>query len=172
MGCYFLFHRICWNKPFFCNAKQISGVMLDIPLKVGVEIWLYNFVLKRFLLEIFLQTKIISKYELYSLFELSRFYSSKFDYFCLYKPPDFYNRCPSLGLGYMMRTIYYPNSKATSDFWLINWDSLHASLDCHYESWSYKKKKHKKIKAYSKYVQKEPTDERCSLILGLKPFRS
>ena len=25
-----------------------------------------------------------------------------------------------------------------------NWDSLHARLNCHYEAWSYKKKKHKK----------------------------
>ena len=39
----------------------------------------------------------------------------------------------------------------------INWDSLHASLNSHYEVWSYKKKKDKKIKAYRKSVQKEPT---------------
>ena len=29
----------------------------------------------------------------------------------------------------------------------FNWDSLHARLNSHYEGWSYKKKKHKKIKA-------------------------
>ena len=32
----------------------------------------------------------------------------------------------------------------------FNWDSLHARLNSHYEAWSYKKKKHKKIKAYRK----------------------
>ena len=39
-------------------------------------------------------------------------------------------------------------------------------------AWSYKKKKHKIIEAYSKSIQKEPTVEKCLLILGLKPFRS
>ena len=34
----------------------------------------------------------------------------------------------------------------------FNWDSLHARLNSHYKAWSYKKKKHKKIKAYRKYV--------------------
>ena len=29
-------------------------------------------------------------------------------------------------------------------------DSLHATLDSHYKAWSYKKKTHRKIKAYSK----------------------
>ena len=38
--------------------------------------------------------------------------------------------------------------------------------------WSYKKKKHKKITAYSKYVLKEPTVKRCLLILDIKPLRS
>ena len=32
----------------------------------------------------------------------------------------------------------------------FNWDSLHASLNCHWKAWIYKKKKHKKIKAYRK----------------------
>ena len=43
--------------------------------------------------------------------------------------------------------------------YFFNWDSLHASLNSHYEVWSYKKKKDKKIKAYRyrKSVQKEPT---------------
>ena len=31
----------------------------------------------------------------------------------------------------------------------FNWDSLHARLNSHYKAWSYKKKKHKKIKAYN-----------------------
>ena len=32
----------------------------------------------------------------------------------------------------------------------FNWDSLHARLNSHYKAWSYKKKKHKKIKVYRK----------------------
>ena len=52
---------------------------------------------------------------------------------------------------------------------LFNWDSLHARLNSHYAAWSYKRKKCKKIKAYRKPVQKEPTDKRCLLILDLKP---
>ena len=42
----------------------------------------------------------------------------------------------------------------------------------HHEAWSYKKKKHKKIKAHRKSVQKEPIIKRCLLILSLKPLRS
>ena len=33
---------------------------------------------------------------------------------------------------------------------LFNWDSFHARQNSHYEAWSYKKKKHKKMKAYRK----------------------
>ena len=47
----------------------------------------------------------------------------------------------------------------------------HAMLNSHYEAWSYKKKTHKKIKAYRKSVYKEATGKRCLLILDLKPFR-
>ena len=36
---------------------------------------------------------------------------------------------------------------------------------------SYKKKKHKKIKAYMKSLWKEPTVNECLLILDLKPLR-
>ena len=54
----------------------------------------------------------------------------------------------------------------------FNRDSLHARLNSHYKTWSYKKKKHKKIKAYKKSLQKEPTATKCLLILHLKPFRS
>ena len=32
----------------------------------------------------------------------------------------------------------------------FNWDSLHARLNSHYKALSYKKKKHKKIKAYTR----------------------
>ena len=54
----------------------------------------------------------------------------------------------------------------------INWDSRHAKLSSHYESWSYKKKKYKKIKAFRKSALKKPTNKRWLLILDLKPFRS
>ena len=53
----------------------------------------------------------------------------------------------------------------------FNWDSLQARLNSHYRAWSYKKKKHKKIKAYRKSLQKEPTVNKSLLILDLKPFR-
>ena len=43
--------------------------------------------------------------------------------------------------------------KLTSSVKLFfNWDSLHARLNSHYKAWSYKKKEHKKIKAYRKSV--------------------
>ena len=38
----------------------------------------------------------------------------------------------------------------------------------HYETESYKKKKYNRIKAYRKYVKKEPTVKRCLLITDLK----
>ena len=34
----------------------------------------------------------------------------------------------------------------------FNWYSLHARLSSHYKAWSYKKRKHKKIKAYRKSI--------------------
>ena len=54
----------------------------------------------------------------------------------------------------------------------INFLSTPARLNSHYKAWSYNKKKHKKIKAYRKSLQKEPTVSRGLLILDLKPFRS
>ena len=52
----------------------------------------------------------------------------------------------------------------------LNWDSLHERLNSHCKAWSYKKKKRKRIKAYRKSLQKEPTVSRCLLILDLKPY--
>ena len=66
------------------------------------------------------------------------------------------------------RQEYY--AKAEKIF--FNLDSLHASLNSDYKIWSYKKKKHKKMKSYRKSVQKEPTVKRCLLILDLQSFRS
>ena len=37
-------------------------------------------------------------------------------------------------------------------FLFFNWDSLHERLNSHYKAWNYKKKKHKRIKAYRKSV--------------------
>ena len=37
---------------------------------------------------------------------------------------------------------------------LFNWDSFHARLNSHYKAWSYKKKKHKKIRAHSKCLER------------------
>ena len=56
-------------------------------------------------------------------------------------------------------------------FVIFNWDSFHARLNSHYKTWSYKKKKHKNIKAYLKSLWKEPTVNKCLLILDLNPFR-
>ena len=38
---------------------------------------------------------------------------------------------------------------------LKNWDSLHARRNSHYDLWSYKKKKHIKVKEYRKSVLKK-----------------
>ena len=63
-------------------------------------------------------------------------------------------------LGYCLGSFIY-NLKETSDDTALqrvlkkiffNWDSLHARLNSHYEVWTYKKMKRKKIKAYRKPV--------------------
>ena len=36
----------------------------------------------------------------------------------------------------------------------FNWDSVNVRLNSHYEAWSYKKKKYKKIKAYRNLFRK------------------
>ena len=43
------------------------------------------------------------------------------------------------------------NGYCLCDFFL-NWYSLHARLNSHYEAWSYKKRKHKKVEAYRKSI--------------------
>ena len=37
-------------------------------------------------------------------------------------------------------------------FLFLNWYSLHARLSSHYEAWSYKKRKHKKVTSYRKSI--------------------
>ena len=49
----------------------------------------------------------------------------------------------------------------------FNWDWLHARLKSYYKARSYKKKKHKKIKAYRNSVCKKPTVRRFLLTLTL-----
>ena len=62
-------------------------------------------------------------------------------------------------------TPFFPNETH-----FFNWDSLHAKLNSHCKAWSYKNKKHKMIKAYRKYLQKEPAKNKCLLILDMKPY--
>ena len=57
------------------------------------------------------------------------------------------------------------------EIFCFNLDSLHTRLNSHYKTWSYKKKKQKKIKAYSKSLKNEPAVNRRLLMLDLKPFR-
>ena len=52
------------------------------------------------------------------------------------------------------------------------WNSLHARLNRHCKACSYKKREHKKIRAYRKSLYKEPKVNRCLLILDLKPLGS
>ena len=63
------------------------------------------------------------------------------------------------------------NNKLPEPFF-FNCDSLHARLNSHHKAWNHKKKKHNKITANRKSVQKEPTVKRYLLILDLKPLRS
>ena len=57
-------------------------------------------------------------------------------------------------------------------FFFINWDSLPARQSSHYEAWSCKKKRHKRIKTCKKSVKKRSTVKRYLLIVDLKAFRS
>ena len=43
---------------------------------------------------------------------------------------------------YILITVYKLHN------FFLNWDSLHARPNSHYEAWSYKKKKQKKIRAH------------------------
>ena len=49
----------------------------------------------------------------------------------------------------------------------LNWDSLQARLNSHYEAWSYKKKKTKRLKHTGNLFRRNP----ATVILNLKPFR-
>ena len=65
--------------------------------------------------------------------------------------------------------MYYRSVVAVSLFHSdVFLDSIHARLNSHYKARRYKKKKHKKIKAYMKSVQKEHKVKKCLLILDLE----
>ena len=49
--------------------------------------------------------------------------------------------------GLLHRLMSYGIS---GQIFFLNWDSLRARLNSHYEAWSYKKKKHERVKAYRK----------------------
>ena len=73
---------------------------------------------------------------------------------------------------YGANELLFFNWDSLHELLFFNWDSLHAWLNSHWKAWSYKtKKNHKKIKAYRKSLKKEPTVNRCPLILDIKPFR-
>ena len=56
--------------------------------------------------------------------------------------------------GYMIITLHLQILFFFFTLIFFNWDSLHAPLNSHYKAWSYKKKKHKKIKTYKKSLYK------------------
>ena len=51
--------------------------------------------------------------------------------------------------------VYWIHLQNKNNF-LFNWDLLYARLNSHYEARSYKKKKHKKVKAYRNLLRKDP----------------
>ena len=82
--------------------------------------------------------------------------------------PEVVNRKSSL----KCQCLYLKTNQEASFFLKKSWDLLHARLNSNYKGWSYKNKKHKKIKEYRKSVQEKPTVKRYLLILDLKLFRS
>ena len=69
-------------------------------------------------------------------------------------PPSGKTSAIIFNLTYNVKNSLSYNSSNAFFFVFLNSDSLHARY-C--ETWSYKKKKGKKIKAYRKFVSKEPT---------------
>ena len=63
--------------------------------------------------------------------------------------------------------LHVTKEKLRNVFFNRNWDSLHARLNSHNKAWSYKKKKHKKIKVRRELLYKESAVNRCLVILDL-----
>ena len=82
----------------------------------------------------------------------------------------------SNGLNGVNIRFWYQNSRLWLYYRILcsffDCDSLHAKLNRHYKAHWYKKKEHKKIKAYSKSLYKEHIFNRCVLILDLKLLKS
>ena len=53
---------------------------------------------------------------------------------------------------FFAQTIKLLSKEQIAVIFFVNWDSLHARLNSHYEPWSYKKKNHKKMKVYRKSI--------------------
>ena len=54
----------------------------------------------------------------------------------------------------------------------FNGESLYVRPNNHYKVQRYRKEKYKKVKAYRKSAEKEPTVKRYLVVLDLKPLRS
>ena len=67
----------------------------------------------------------------------------------LYPLPSLINFLHPLFVPFLLFILY---------FYLLffNWDSLHERLNSHYEAWSYKKTKHKKLKHTGNLFRKKP----------------
>ena len=75
------------------------------------------------------------------------------------KKVSFENKEVYLMDDFNINLLNYESNQETADFLnnmhsvlylFFNWYSLHARLNSYYKAWSYKKKKHKKVKAYRK----------------------
>ena len=55
-------------------------------------------------------------------------------------------------IGALIHSMKFLSLEVVLYLFLKNWDSLHARPNSHYKAWKYKKKKHKKIKAYRKWL--------------------
>ena len=66
---------------------------------------------------------------------------------CDRRPANLKNRALSLVVSFGNL-----HSETKGFFFKKKWYPLHARLSSHYEAWSYKKRKHKKVKAYRKSI--------------------
>ena len=62
------------------------------------------------------------------------------------------NKCVCFNDGWKWKIEHKDTTQIDLGLQFFNWDSIDARLNSHHEAWGYKKKKHKKIKAYKKFV--------------------